>query len=139
MEKNKKVALGIGLVAATGLAGSALAANISIDGTPNAGQGTSVIGGFNATNVSYTTDVDAESTALEGNVTAVSFNLYKGTDTSVNAGTGTTVWVQLREGTTGKNWASCTAGTLPAWSCSLTGGQQSQLADVTELSIIAYE
>ena len=142
---NKKAALiGVGVVAAAGVAGSAFAASITTS-AGNAGQGSTVTSGYTMGAVSYGGDwTNTAASASSGAVTSFTFNLKKaadGTGTSTVTSANTTVFAQL-VATANGNWVSCTVGTSPAAgtvTCSPTGGQQKNLSEVTGVNVVAYD
>lgn len=145
MQTNKKMIAGLGLVSVAGIAGSALAASITIGGTPSAGQGTTVVSGYTVESVEYRTAAETSTNATSiADVVKVQFVLKKA-GAAVTTNTGNTVWAQLRTGTSGTtplNWATCTyttANSLNKWVCAVTGAQATALDSVTGLSVVAYD
>lgn len=90
------------------------AAANTINGNADAGEGQTTISGYVVNSVNYTLD-----SANPANFSSVSFNLYR-SDGSTSAPATTEVYVGIGDGTT-TYWTTCTAGTLPSWSCNLSG------------------
>lgn len=97
----------------------------------NAGEGQSTISGYVAKNIDYTLN-SSNPTAFS----SVTFNLYLA-DGTTNAPNTTDVYVGIGDGTS-TYWASCTAGTLPAWSCNISSSSVSVSA-ATEFHISASD
>lgn len=133
-KRKKGIIIGLGVMAAAGIAGSALAAGITTTPT-NAGQGTSVTNGYNATNVAFETNIEPNDTEAAA-ITAIKFNLYLGEGTSnVVPTTGHTVFARLNSA----NWASCTVAGQGAVTCALTGEQSLAPSAVDSVEILAYK
>lgn len=120
------------------VAGTALAANI--DTTPSsAGQGEAAVEGFTVTDIEY----DATPTASEEEVvvTEVRFDIVR--DGDVQGPTNPSdadaeAFVQLREDDERSEWAACNLADGAAV-CPVTGGQQIEIEELSELSIVAYD
>jgi len=122
MKNNTRMLMGVSLVAAAGIGGTALAAGVGFGtSTPRAGQGTRVIGGFFADTIRYTLATTAASQS--GQINSVTFKLYRGANTSGGAITsGVGVRAQLRTNTTYYTWAACSYNATPAaWVCPTRG------------------
>lgn len=89
------------------------AAANTINGNADAGEGETTIAGYQVSNVDYTLN-----SSNPANFSSVGFNLYRA-DGTTNAPATTEVYVGIGDGST-TYWTTCTAGTLPAWSCDLT-------------------
>lgn len=128
---------GLGLVAAAAVAGTALAANNTTPDT-NAGQGVAVVAGFTVSDVEYTTNTTG--TVGSPSVSGVSFTIVRDGTTSGTAvdDTNATVSVQLRDGATNADWASCSV-TAGAATCTTTGSAGLPVGDVDGISVVAYD
>jgi hypothetical protein len=91
-----------------------------------AGQGAGDISGYTVTNVTYTLD-STDPQELD----AVDFDL------AATAGAGTPSSVEVQMDSTGGTWYSCTAGTPPAYSCTVT--DTLLVADMDSLNVVAAE
>jgi hypothetical protein len=123
-KRNRRVLI-LTAVLAMILAAGAYAYTASINGVspPNLGSGTGAIGGYTASNISYTLHT-GNPTLLD----AVSFNLANSTASS-------SVQISLDGGTT---WYSCTMGTPPAVTCATTS-PQATAASATNMTIVAQK
>ena len=132
--------VGLVVILAAAVAGTALASSISGLSTRNAGRGTGEVSGYTVSDVSYGT-----SEGQDPDVVSVSFLLKyttDGTGASTVTDNNTNAWVQLLTTGTAGNWATCTIGTTPVAgtaTCTLTGAQRRLLADVVEPSIVAQQ
>lgn len=88
------------------------AAANTINGNADAGEGQTTISGYVVADVDYTLN-----SSNPANFSSVGFNLYRSDNSSAPATT--QVYVGISDGGS-TYWATCTAGTLPAWSCDLT-------------------
>jgi hypothetical protein len=91
-----------------------------------AGQGAGDISGYTVSNVTYTLD-STDPQELD----AVDFDL------AATAGAGTPTSVQVQMDSSGGTWYSCTAGTPPAYSCTVT--DTLLVADMDSLNVVAAE
>jgi hypothetical protein len=91
-----------------------------------AGQGAGDISGYTITNVAYTLD-STDPQELD----AVAFDL------AATSGAGTPTTVEVQMDSTGGTWYSCTAGTPPAYSCTVT--DTLLVADMDSLNVVAAE
>lgn len=129
--RKKSPIIGLALVAAAGIGGSALAANVTT-ATTNAGQGTSVTDGYNVTNVHFLSSVSTANNST-ANITTVRFNIYLGTTTATAVNANHTVLARINTG----NWANCTVnGSYPAVTCTVTAVAASS---VSQVEIVAYK
>ncbi|MFP4148641.1 MAG: hypothetical protein ACLFUG_02065 [Nitriliruptoraceae bacterium] len=118
--------------------GTALAANISTDST-SAGQGDAEVEGFTVTDIEY----DAAPTSDEEQVivTSVRFDIVR--DGEVQgperpSSADAEAFVQLRDDDTRSEWAPCSLEDGSA-TCPVTGGQQMEIEELSELSVVAYD
>ena len=79
----------------------------------SAGEGQAVVSGYVVQNINY-----ALNTTNPANFNTVGFDLYL-SDGTTNAPNTTEVHVGIGDGAT-TYWTTCTAGTLPAWSCNIS-------------------
>ncbi|MFP4310547.1 MAG: hypothetical protein ACLFS9_01015 [Nitriliruptoraceae bacterium] len=118
--------------------GTALAANI--DTAPSsAGQGDAGVEGFTVTNIEY----DATPTADEEEVivTEVRFDIVRDGDVQgpdLPSDADAEAFVQLRDDDSRSEWAACSLADGSA-TCSVTGGQQMGIEELSELSVVAYD
>lgn len=128
---------GVGIVAVAAVAGTAFAANNTVPDN-NAGQGVSVVAGFTVTDVEYTTNTSG--TVASPTVSTVSFAISRDGSASSTAvsDANATVQVQLRTDTTNQDWATCSVNAGAA-TCVTSGGATTALADVTGISVVAYD
>lgn len=145
MNTNKKVAIGVAIVAVAGLAGSALTATISVPTTAlSGGQGVGVIApaGYNVTNLKFTTTSIAtdNSTTTAQYLTGVSFSIFRGTTTTSGTSADTdTVLVQLRSASGATNWSACGAGSSGARTCnSIATNANVTVTSINNVAIVAY-
>lgn len=97
----------------------------------SAGEGQAVISGYVATSINYALN-SSDPTAFN----TVGFNLFL-SDGTTNAPSTTEVHVGVGNGSS-TYWTICTAGTLPAWSCDISGSSINVNA-ATELHIAAAD
>jgi hypothetical protein len=137
--KNKKAMLvGVGVISAAGLAGSAFAASITVP-AGNAGQGTNVTSGYSAGTVSYnggwTNTANGTGTTT---VTNFEFTLNRLVNTPGGvAAADTTVYAQLIASGGNGNWVKCIIPSTGNVRC-VPGGTATQLSAVTGVNIVAY-
>lgn len=96
----------------------------------NAGEGEGVISGYTVSNIDYTLN-SSDPTAFS----QVAFDLVLAG--GGNAPATTEVYVGIGDGST-TDWATCTAGTLPNWTCNLSGSTFSVRA-ATVLQVAAAQ
>jgi len=123
-KRNRRALLMTAIVAAV-IATSAYAFTNTIGGVtpPSVGSGSGAIGGYTASNISYTL-----SPANPLNLNQVSFNLANSTASSV-------VQISLDGGTT---WYACAMGMPPAVTCATTAPQATAAA-ATNMTIVAQK
>ena len=121
--KNRRALLLTAIVAAV-IATGAYAYTNTISGVtpPNLGSGSGAIGGYTASNITYTL------AANPTNLNQVAFNLANSTASSA-------VQISLDGGTT---WYACAMGTPPAVTCATTS-PQATAASATNLTIVAQK
>ena len=120
------------------VAGTALAANVGTD-VSSAGQGDAAVEGFTVTDIEY----DATPTSAEEQVivTEVRFEITR--DGTVQGPTQPSdadaeAFVQLRDGDTRSDWATCTLDNGAA-TCPVTGNEVIEIEALDSLSIVAYD
>jgi len=107
------------------------AAANTINGNNDAGEGQATISGYVVNGVDYALDA-SDPAAFD----TVDFNLYR-SDSTTNAPATTEVHVGIGDGST-TYWTTCTAGTLPAWSCDISASTVSVNA-ATEFHVAAAD
>ena len=122
------------------VAGTALAANVGTD-VSSAGQGDAAVEGFTVTDIEY----DATPTSAEEQVivTEVRFEITRDDDGTVQGPTQPSdadaeAFVQLRDGDTRSDWATCTLDNGAA-TCPVTGDERIEIEALTGHSIVAYD
>ena len=127
----------VGLIGVAVTTGTALTAGNNVE-TTNAGQGVEVVSGFAVTAVEYNSSPGAEEFPK---VDTVEFDIARTTNNTSDAvdDANAEVFVQLRAaGSTYADWAAC-AVTAGHAVCALTGGEQMDVEDVVNISVVAYD
>jgi hypothetical protein len=127
-----------GVLALTGLASGALAANVDTE-TSFAGQGNGTVTGFVTSNFAYTTSLDSSSTE-SALVTKVIFDIARQASPQAVGAANAKVWIQLRSnkvGVNNSNWVACTL--TPGLADCNTSALNFSMTNLDDLAIVAYD